>query len=85
MARSRKQREIGEAVASYATRPLSEVFWMAFKSLPEEDRDAFLAKLLEDPETYDEIADAVIAIERRGEPTRPYREFREELLREGLL
>ncbi len=85
MARTPKQRRIGEAVASYTTRPLSEVFWMAFKSLPEEDRDAFLAKLLGDPEMYDDIADAVTAIERRGEPTRPYREFREELRREGLL
>lgn len=85
MARNSKQRRIGEAPATYAARPLGEVFWMAFKSLPEEDRDAFLAKLLEDPEIYDDIADAVIAIERRNEPTRPFEEFAEELRREGRL
>jgi hypothetical protein len=48
-------------------------------------RPRFSPKLLDDPEIDDEIADAVMAIERMDEPTRPYREFREELLREGLL
>ena len=79
-------RTVREPVAPYQTRaPLAEVLWLAFQSLPAEEQAEFLKKLLDDPEWYEELADAVAIIEARQEPTRPYEEFREELKREGLL
>ncbi len=79
-------RGVREPVAPYETRmPLAEVLWLAFQSLSAEEQADFLRKLLDDPEWYEELADAVAVIEARGEPTRPYEEVREELLREGLL
>jgi len=74
-----------EAAVTYEPRSIAEVFWIAFRSLPSEDQGAFLRKLLDDPFWYEEIADAIAMMEAQGEPTRPYREFREELKREGLL
>jgi len=76
---------VREALATYEVRSMAEVFWLAFKSLPSEDQEAFLEHLLNDPDFYDDIADSVIAIEREGEPSRPYEEFEAELRREGRL
>ena len=69
----------------YEARSMAQVLWLAFKSLPVEDQGAFLNQLLNDPEWYEEIADAVAIIEGETEPTRPYEEFVEELRREGRL
>jgi len=80
-----KQSMVREATATYEATSMAEVFWTAFQSLSQEQQGAFLKKLLDDPEWYEEIADAVAMIETEGEPTRPYREVREELVREGLL
>ncbi len=78
---------VRERAATYETpsRSLAEVFWLAFQALPEDDRNAFLSRLLADSEVYEELADAVAIIEARQEPSRPYEEFREEMIREGLL
>jgi len=76
---------VREGVVTYETRSMAQVFWLAFKSLSSEDQGAFLERLLNDPEHYDDIADTVIAIEREGEPSRPYEEFEAELRREGRL
>jgi hypothetical protein len=76
---------VHEAAVQYEARSMAEVFWLAFKSLPVEDQGAFLRKLLDDPFWYEEMADAIAMMEAQGEPTRPYREFREELKREGRL
>ena len=78
---------VRERAATYETpsRSLAEVFWLAFQALPEEDRNAFLSRLLADPEVYEEIADAVTMIEAQDEPSRPFEEFEEELRRDGLL
>ena len=80
-----RQPMVGEGVATYEVRSMAEVFWLAFKSLSADDQGAFLERLLNDPEWYEEVADAVIAIEREGEPSRPYEEFEVELRREGRL
>lgn len=85
MARRAREQKIGEAVAKYATRPVGEVFWIAFQSLSDEDQGAFLRKLLEDPEWCEEIEDALSIIQARTEPSRPFEEFEKELKREGLL
>ena len=80
-----KQQMVREAAAAYEVSSMAEVFWAAFQSLSQEQQGAFLKKMLDDPEWYEEIADAVAIIETRGEPTVPYRAFREELRREGRL
>lgn len=80
-----KQPMVREGVAAYEVRSMAEVFWTAFQSLTHEQKGAFIEKLLNDPEWYDEIADAVVAIEGRSQPSRPYEEFAEELRRAGRL
>lgn len=80
-----KQPRIREAAVAYEVRPTAEVFWLAFKSLSPEDQGAFAGKLLDDPFWYEELADAIAIIETQDEPTRPLREFEEELKRDGLL
>ncbi len=82
--------KVREAAREYRTKSqdesLGEAFLATFRALPEDARDAFLTKLLEGhPELREDIYDSIIAIESRGEPTRPYREIREELIRDGLL
>jgi len=76
---------VREGTATHEVRSMAEVFSLAFKSLSVEDQGAFLERLLNDPELYEEVADAVIAIEGRSEPSRPYEEFAEELRRSGRL
>lgn len=85
----RRSTTLREAAPEYKARAdaesLGEVFWLAFQALPEDARDAFLSKLLDDPELREDLFDSIIMIERRDEPTQPYREIREELVRDGLL
>lgn len=76
---------VREAAVAYEAHSVAEVFWIAFQSLSQEQQGAFLRKLLDDPQWYEEIADAVAVIESREEPTRPYEEFAEELRRKGRL
>ena len=76
---------VREGIATYEVRSIAEVFWLAFKSLSADDQAAFLDRLLNDPELYDEIADAVVAIEARDEPSRPFEDFVQEVRREGRL
>lgn len=83
--RKPREKSVREPAVTYSTRPLSEVMWLAFASLSEEDRTAFLQRLLDDPDTFEDLADSIMIIERRDEPSRPYEEFHEELKREGLL
>lgn len=79
------KRKIRETKAPYSAQPLSEVFLLAFKSLPEEEKNAFLQRLLADPEVYEEVIDAIAMLEAKDEPSRPFSEFDEELRREGRL
>jgi hypothetical protein len=79
---------VREAAVEYeagSSESIVEVFWMAFSGLSKDAQQAFLRKLLEDPEWFEDLADSIAIMETRGEPTRPYREVREELIREGLL
>jgi hypothetical protein len=77
--------KVAEATAEYRTQALGEVFWLAFQQLSEDDQRAFMTKLLEDPEWYEDIYDAIMSIKARKEPARPYREVAAELRRDGLL
>jgi len=83
--RRAKQPMVREAAVQYEVRSMAEVFWLAFKSLSKEDQEAFVRKFLDDEFWYEELADAISAIEARGEPSRPYEEFEAELRREGRL
>jgi hypothetical protein len=87
MARKKRETMVAEAAPAYEARhaeSLAEVFWLAFKGLPEEAQGAFIRKFLDDPEWFEELADAIAIIETRGEPTQPLRDVLEELEREGL-
>jgi hypothetical protein len=81
-----KKPKVSEAAVEYETKSsMAEVFWVAFKALSPEDQGAFLRKMLDDPEWYEEIADAVAIIEGENDSYRPFEEFEEELRREKLL
>jgi hypothetical protein len=62
-----------------------EALWQVFLSLPEDERGAFIEKMLENRERREDMTDIWVVIQRRGEPTTPYEEFEEELKREGRL
>lgn len=52
----------------------AEVFWTAFVHLPAEERRAFLERLIATPDLREDLLDAAVIEERRGEPTRPLKD-----------
>ena len=46
--------------------------------MPEEERQAVLAHIVEDEEWQEDIKDLAVFSQRRNEPSRPFREFLEE-------
>ncbi|MDP2931622.1 MAG: hypothetical protein Q8O05_03860 [Chloroflexota bacterium] len=63
-----------------------EVYLMALQSLSKAEREAVIARLLDDEELREDILDLAIIRERQGEPTRPFREYlaeRKKLTRRG--
>ena len=67
------------------TASLADALWMIIQALSEDDRAELFSRMLQDQEWREDLYDAILIIESRGEPTRPYQEIREELVREGLL
>lgn len=53
----------------------AEVFLMAFQSLPKAARRAIIARLLEDAELREDLLDVALIEQRKGEPSRPFREY----------
>lgn len=51
------------------------VFLMALQSLSRKERDAVIARLLEDPDLREDILDLITIYQRRDEPSRPFREY----------
>ena len=49
----------------------ADVFWTAFMAMGAEERRAFLERLIGDPGLREDLLDAALIEERRGEPTRP--------------
>ncbi len=80
-----KQKALREARPSYGAVLTGEELWRAFNELSEDERDAFLRKFLEDEGLREDLMDSITMIERRNEPTRRYRDVREDFRREGLL
>jgi len=53
----------------------AEVYLMALQSLPKAEREAVIARLLEDAELREDILDLALIRQRQGEPSRPFREY----------
>jgi hypothetical protein len=55
----------------------AEVFLTALRALPDEERQAVLAHIVEDDEWQEDIRDLAIFAQRRSEPSRCFREVLE--------
>ena len=53
----------------------AEVYLMALQSLSKKEREAVVARLLEDPQLREDILDLALIQQRQGEPSRPFREY----------
>lgn len=53
----------------------AEVFFMALQSLAKAEREAAIARLLDDPKPREDILDIAVIRQRRDEPSRPFREY----------
>lgn len=53
----------------------AEVYVMALQSLSKAEREAVIARLLEDPELREDILDLALMRQRQGEPSRPFEEY----------
>jgi len=53
----------------------SEIFLMALQSLSKTEREAVIARLLEDPKLREDILDLALIQQRREEPSRPFGEY----------
>ena len=53
----------------------AEVFLIALQSLSKAEREAVISRLLEDPALREDILDMALIEKRRGEPSRPFREY----------
>ncbi|MBI2917056.1 MAG: hypothetical protein HYY01_03595 [Chloroflexi bacterium] len=56
----------------------AEVFLMALQALPKAERDAVISRLLDDPKLREDILDIALIRQRRGQPSRPFREYLDE-------
>jgi hypothetical protein len=53
----------------------AEVYLMAIQSLSKAEREAVIARLLEDPQFKEDILDLTVIKQRQGEPARPFRDY----------
>jgi len=53
----------------------AEIYLMALQSLSKTEREAVIARLLEDPGLREDILDLITIYQRQGEPSRPFREY----------
>jgi hypothetical protein len=53
----------------------AEIYLMALQSLSKQEREAVIARLLEDPELREDIIDLLTMYQRRGEHSRPFKEY----------
>jgi hypothetical protein len=57
------------------TQSIAEVYFMAFQSLSEKEKEAVIARLLEDENLREDILDITLIRERQKESGRPFREY----------
>ena len=65
------------------TEAIAEVFITAFKSLPQQEKETIIEKLLKDLKLREDLIDIVTALKRRKEKSIPYEKVRQELVRRG--
>ena len=53
----------------------ADVYLMALQSLSKAEREAVIARLLEDTKLREDILDLAVIQQRQGEPSRPFREY----------
>jgi galactose-1-phosphate uridylyltransferase len=53
----------------------AEVYLMALQSLSTAEREAVIARLLEDTQLREDILDIALMQQRQGEPSRPFRDY----------
>lgn len=53
----------------------AEVYLMAIQSLSKAEKEAVIARLLEDPQLREDILDLAVIQQRQREPSRPFREY----------
>ncbi|MBM3149181.1 MAG: hypothetical protein FJ008_01985 [Chloroflexi bacterium] len=53
----------------------SEIYFMALQSLSRSEREAVIARLLEDTKLREDILDLITIYQRQREPSRPFREY----------
>ncbi|MFW6105033.1 MAG: hypothetical protein ACOC7P_00460 [Chloroflexota bacterium] len=53
----------------------AEVYLMAIQSLSKAEKEAVIARLLEDPQLREDILDLAIIQQRQGEPSKPFTEY----------
>jgi hypothetical protein len=56
----------------------ADVFLTALRALPDEERQAVLARIVEDEQWREDLKDLAVFSQRRNESSRPFREFLEE-------
>ncbi len=58
-----------------AQRATADVFLMALKALPKPERDAVVVRIARDKTFARDILDLAVIADRRGERSRPFREY----------
>ena len=53
----------------------AEIYLMALQSLSKVEKEAVIARLLEDPQLREDILDLAVIHQRHGEPSRPFTEY----------
>ena len=53
----------------------AEVYLMVIQSLSKAEKEAVIARLLEDPQLREDILDLAVIKQRRGEPSRSFRDY----------
>lgn len=54
---------------------IAEVFLIAFKSLPKEEKDAVILQIIRDKEIREDLQDLLCFEEQQNEPTTPFRDY----------
>ena len=57
------------------TEAYAEIFILALKGLPKEQRDAVLVRIAREKAFAKDLLDLAIISDRRDEPSRPFREY----------
>ncbi len=65
----------GDARIMTTTEATAEVFWIAFRSLSEKEREAVVERLLRDREFVEHLIDTAILRQRQNEPSRSLDEY----------